>query len=87
VAAILPPTLVSGIIEPLQPLHSLGSRSIAGALFSKRTFFTVPRLTVSPQNQARVKDPLLNRSEHWQGICEVPHSLESGSFVSDEMGY
>jgi len=34
------------------------------AWFSKRTFLTVPRLTVSPQNQARVKDPLLNKSEH-----------------------
>jgi len=45
----------------------LEAGAVAEALFSKRTFLTVPRLTVSPQNQARVKDPLLNKSGHCAG--------------------
>jgi hypothetical protein len=30
---------------------------------------------------------LLNKSEHWQGICKGPRSLESGPFCSAKIGY
>ena len=29
----------------------------------------------------------LNKSEHWQGICKGPRSLESGPFCSALTGY